>query len=898
MANSHASGYHLETEEPVNKSTLGRLLVAAAAVLLCGAQTIRSDLLLLTEVYYDTPYSDGEEEWVEIFNPGSSIVDLSDFKVGDEEEPGGQEGMVRFPSGASLEPGQVIIVAQTATGFRGLFGHNPDYEIKDTEIDVPDMRSYPSWATGNVALANDGDELLLLDGQDNIVDAINYGDRLSIFNPSINDVFRGQSIERVPADCDTDSAAEWRTQSAPGPGRLLFDGQCPQPLPISVPDHVLSIGAVQGSSDASSLLNQLVKVRGVVTGLREDQNSRGIIFYSLFIQDVPGDGDPATSDGIAVFMARQRPSHKIGDAVTVTGTVSEFFGLTEIIDPAIAPWPEGDIYPIPVPVPLAPPLDREAAASYFEAFEGMLVTLEHSTLIVGPTHSGCGFAVAKPVSTLSRSFRRTSLDSEEHVIQLLHASDVDCGSLPNVKSGDRITGLRGPLTYHFDRFKIVNQDPETLEIETAPLMSIPPAPRSVEGQLAIATFNLENHFDSLDDTGLSAEPKFSPQEIRLKRAKQAFAITTILGCPTVIAVQEVENASLLAALAEATEESCHFLYEVNHLESVDVRGIDVALLTHPDHVEVMDIALRRACSPIATGIIDVSAACAANQEPLFSRPPLQVKATLYGEAYTFLVNHFKSKRDGEPSTAPRRLAQAQFVNELVDEYLAEDAQGHVVLLGDFNDYELSPTMLAMTSGSGRLVNTLLSLNDSERYTTIFDGESQLVDGILVSPSLEDRIAQVAIMHVNADQPVSMAEDISLGGMPFRSSDHDIPLIILNSARLDESSAGATPLAPETAATLPTSSPKAAATAPSAPPSSVLVATQPSPRKTATATPKSTLPAAVIEENLGAGMGENPDLVQETGLRFQSLASMVLAWLIPVSVILGAAFYIRVRRRRP
>ncbi len=58
--------------------------------------------LLISEVLYDTPGTDEDEEWIEIYNPTASTIDLSHYKVGDEEEQGKGEGMYQFPSGASI----------------------------------------------------------------------------------------------------------------------------------------------------------------------------------------------------------------------------------------------------------------------------------------------------------------------------------------------------------------------------------------------------------------------------------------------------------------------------------------------------------------------------------------------------------------------------------------------------------------------------------------------------------------------------------------------------------------------------------------------------------------------------------------------------------------------------
>ena len=151
--------------------------------------------MLLTEIYYDAPGDDGQNEWLELANLGQTPLELADYKVGDAASSGSREGMVRFPAGARLEAGQAAIVAQTASGFRQLFGRNPDYEIQDSDPAVPDMRRYLVWGTGDFGLANDGDELLLLNERNLIVDAVNYGDKTTFFAPAatISRAIRGAS---------------------------------------------------------------------------------------------------------------------------------------------------------------------------------------------------------------------------------------------------------------------------------------------------------------------------------------------------------------------------------------------------------------------------------------------------------------------------------------------------------------------------------------------------------------------------------------------------------------------------------------------------------------------------------------------------------------------------------
>jgi hypothetical protein len=178
--------------------------------------------LIISEVLYDAPGTDEDEEWIEIYNPTASAIDLSVYKIGDEEEQGGGEGMYQFPPEASIPPGGAIVIALKATGFYALYGFNPGYEVTDTDPSVPNMIKYSTWATGNISLSNSGDEVLILDDGDVIVDAMSYGSEITFFDPPCPDVPTGHSLERSPANVDTDTAEDWIDQEFPNPGAVTI----------------------------------------------------------------------------------------------------------------------------------------------------------------------------------------------------------------------------------------------------------------------------------------------------------------------------------------------------------------------------------------------------------------------------------------------------------------------------------------------------------------------------------------------------------------------------------------------------------------------------------------------------------------------------------------------------
>jgi hypothetical protein len=214
------------------------------------AQPGESSSILITEVYYNTPGDDAVSEWIEIANVGAETVDLSPISLGDAAAIGDREGMVRFPQDAFIAAGQVVVVAQTAVSFFQQVGFNPDYEISDTDPTVPDMRPFSLWASGTLALANDGDEVLLLHEQ-TIIDALNYGDSLHFFAPAINGVLPGQSIERVPAPATLTAPPAGCPASAPLPAKSPWQAIVPrlkippQPAPYSPSAQFRAAGRIR-----------------------------------------------------------------------------------------------------------------------------------------------------------------------------------------------------------------------------------------------------------------------------------------------------------------------------------------------------------------------------------------------------------------------------------------------------------------------------------------------------------------------------------------------------------------------------------------------------------------------------------------------------------------------------
>jgi len=176
--------------------------------------------VLISEVLYNHPTQGENGEWIELYNPGDFAFDLSGHKLGDEEEQFDGEGMYVFPNGTILSPKQVMVVASKAAVFRSLYGFPPAFELNNTDLSVPELPHYAAWSDGLLGLANEGDEVIILDSADHYADALVWGNGSPFFYPTVPKVAIGSSLERYPPFQDSDTAQDWREQHAPSPGSV------------------------------------------------------------------------------------------------------------------------------------------------------------------------------------------------------------------------------------------------------------------------------------------------------------------------------------------------------------------------------------------------------------------------------------------------------------------------------------------------------------------------------------------------------------------------------------------------------------------------------------------------------------------------------------------------------
>ena len=177
--------------------------------------------LLISEFYPNPTDQEPEGEWVEIYNPESYTQTLTGIKLGDENSAAGNEGMLRFPEGYFIKGQEVLVIAHQAKAFFSEFGFLPDFEMEGSDTRVPDMLPYADWGRSAVQFSNSGDEVLLLDPWDEVVDILVYGSSTAGgFSDPPPAPKEGHSLERYPPDRDRDRGGDWRERELVSPGRL------------------------------------------------------------------------------------------------------------------------------------------------------------------------------------------------------------------------------------------------------------------------------------------------------------------------------------------------------------------------------------------------------------------------------------------------------------------------------------------------------------------------------------------------------------------------------------------------------------------------------------------------------------------------------------------------------
>ncbi|MCD6063089.1 MAG: endonuclease [Flavipsychrobacter sp.] len=258
-------------------------------------------------------------------------------------------------------------------------------------------------------------------------------------------------------------------------------------------------------------------------------------------------------------------------------------------------------------------------------------------------------------------------------------------------------------------------------------------------QLAIAFYNVENLFDTINDPHTDDDAftpkgqyKYTANIYRQKLHNTAYVLkqmaeTSQAGAPAIIGLAEIENAQVLSELVR-NDQIKKYDYKNLSYESHDARGIDVAILYQPKLFKLID------SKPIHLTITN-SGHTETTRDILFVTGLLDGKDTMH-----LLVSHWPSRREGKGETAPKRKQVAAANKRIIDSLMKKNPLSKVIVMGDLNDDPIDESVVnTLNANDGRerikpytLFNPWLELYNNGKGTAAFQNRWNLFDQIILS----------------------------------------------------------------------------------------------------------------------------------------------------------------------
>ena len=554
----------------------------------------------------------------------------------------------------------------------------------------------------------------------------------------------------------------------------------------------LAIHEIQGAAHISPHAGEIVStVPATVTA----KSSNG-----FWMQDSTPDADDATSEGIFVFTS-SAPTVSVGDSVRVAGRVQEFraggasstnLTTTELASPTVTvlstgnPLPGATVVGTGGRIPPSEVIEDDVSGSvetsglfdpasdgidFWESMEGMRLQL-NNPVAVGPTNDfgetqvvGDDGAHASVRTARGGVIVRPNDFNPERVV----LDDIVTPGLPDMNVGDHYVGaVSGVLDYNFGNFMVeLTSMPTVMHDGVTPETTPPAGP----GEVSVGTFNFEN---------------LDPTDPPSKFTRLADILVHNLGAPDIVSGEEVQDNTgptndgvvnadetldeLVAAIAAVGGPA----YDYRYIDPVDdsdggepggnIR--QVFLFRTDTGVSFVDRPGGGPTTP--TSVVSGSDGPELSASPgridptnsafLTSRKPLAGEFMSNGQHLFVIANHFNSKGGDQPlegrfqpptrTSEVQRHKQAEVVHDFVSAILSVDPNANVIVAGDLNDFQFSETVSILKQDV--LEDLVDTLPENERYSYVFEGNSQTLDHILVSDALFGLPFEYDIVHVNAE----------------------------------------------------------------------------------------------------------------------------------------------------
>ncbi|WP_435743172.1 ExeM/NucH family extracellular endonuclease [Microbacterium sp. PMB16] len=741
-----------------------------------------------------------KNKFVELFNPTAAPITLDGMSLQYRSATGTGAANGVAPLTGVIPAGGHYLVQGNSNGANG------------AELPAADVVSTltPSGTNGTLALVEGTAAVTLTPGSvtgvDGVIDVLGYGTSNTFEttaatpptgNTDVKSLNRTDGVDTDDNRADFTLSATITPQNSggtdPGPGT--------DPTPATIAE-------VQGTTDVSPLDGKTVEVEGVVTADYRTGGYKGIVIQT---QGSGGaaDATPGASDGVFVFLNALAPNLSIGDLVSVTGSVSEYFGQTQINPTAVA---DVEVLAAGAGVPAVTPLADTVLGTDREQYENMYVAPE-GTYRLASSHQLFNFGTlwlnagadlnvkstettrpgdaAAAIAAANRA-NRVLLD-DGWSIQVTNSGHP--GDQPYftkdavVRNGDTVDfGDNGyVLQWGFNDWRL--QPTVPIDDSSAADLKVgfdATNPRTdsapeVGGDAQVASFNVYNYFTTLTSENPDARGAETAAEFAIQKSKIVSAINGLDA--EIVSLMEIENSVKLGKPIDSALKD--LVAGLNADAGSEVWGyvptpaaLNDAATT--DYITNAIIYKKDAVSPVGDSATVTDETVWGN-----AREPIAQAFDIDGRVVTVVANHFKSKSppsgagaepaDGQGFFNADRVKQANAVLAFTAELEEASGSGDMLLIGDFNAYGKEDPIDVFTSKGW---SDLVADKAAGQYTYTFDGELGSLDHVIASPSLAASITGAGVWGINSPEwsDRGYAFGATEEGTPYRSSDHD-PIIV-------------------------------------------------------------------------------------------------------------------------
>lgn len=781
------------------------LVVTPLAVLPAQANTAGTSVVI-NELYLNGGSAGATylNKFVELYNPTAANISLTGMSLQYRMATGTASPTSVAVLTGVIPAGGTYLVSGGSNAANGALLPTPDQV--ETSLNF-------AAGGGQVFLANQTTALTPatgdLTGAAGIIDMVGYGNANSYETLAAPKASVSLSINRT-GGVDTDNNSVDFTTAAPTPTPSGYTPPPPTDLGLK------TIEEIQGTGDASPFVgNDTLTTKGIVTASYPTGG-----FNGFYIQ-TPGSGgaiDMAThteSDGLFVYSAGTNSVNTVavGEYVQVKGSISEYYGLTQItpttaasvtvLPDAAAPvtaatvaWPNTEVKRESLEGMLVAPQGDFTVSDTFGANQyGEILLAAGTAPLLQPTEVAAPGVAAYAAAVAANTNMSVTLD-DASTLNFLTAAN-QSNPLPYISNdhpvrvGEAAT-FTSPMVFDFRNSKWKFQPTQQLTVANAATVqtvsfdnSRQAAPRNVGGDLKLATFNVLNYFTTLgqdvpgctsynDRDGnpittkscsVSNGPRGAWDAASLQRQQDKIvAAITALGAD-VVGLEEIEASTSVATGGTDRDAALNTLVAALNAKA----GSNVwSAVPSPAVVPATEDVIRTAfiyknatAEPVGNSTILIGSAAFDNaRDPLAQA--FKVKGAPDANKFLAIVNHFKSKgsagplpgdadiNDGQGASNASRVAQAHALVDFANTMSTSAGTDKVFLMGDFNSYTKEDPIKVLTDAG-----YIDQGSKTGKYTYSYGGTVGSLDHVFAASTANQAVNDVDIWNVNSSESVAL-----------------------------------------------------------------------------------------------------------------------------------------------